>query len=157
MRYEQRRRKVGADPAGRYNGGGTNSDEADQPVNTWYAVTSDAYSYNGDGVCQDGARSYYTGHGVPCSTVVYNEDYTTNLTWDDGTVHTVRGVLGRTTGYASTQGDSGALVFVVTGASTRQARGQVSAGGSAGGYNLLFWTEAPDILNHYNLHLNPHT
>ncbi|WP_285739590.1 hypothetical protein [Kitasatospora phosalacinea] len=48
------------------NGNGTDSDEADQPEGRWYAVTSAAYSYDGDSVCQDGARPYYDGHGVPC-------------------------------------------------------------------------------------------
>ncbi|MER7674816.1 hypothetical protein ABTY61_41035 [Kitasatospora sp. NPDC096128] len=47
------------------NGAGSNSDEADQPQGQWYPVTSAAYSYNGDSVCQDRARSYYDGSASP--------------------------------------------------------------------------------------------
>ncbi|MFF4344456.1 hypothetical protein ACFY00_31595 [Kitasatospora sp. NPDC001540] len=136
-----------------YNGNGTNSDEADQPEGRWYAVTSAAYSYDGDSVCQDGARSYYDGHGVPCGITVTNDDVRYNLTWNDGTVVTARGVKGSSSGWVGEPGDSGALVFSISGSSTRQARGIVS-GGEGG---TLYWTEAPDILNSWNLHLNPHT
>lgn len=138
---------------GLYNGAGSNSDEADQPQGKWYAVNSYAYSYNGDSVCQDGARSYYTGHGVPCGIVVNNQDIYYSYVWDDGSAHTSRGVSG-TAGYAVTQGDSGALVFTINGSSTRQARGQVSAESNGG--STLYWVEATDIFNHLGLHLNPH-
>ncbi|MFE9427825.1 hypothetical protein ACFYNO_33245 [Kitasatospora sp. NPDC006697] len=135
-------------------GSGTNSDEADQPDGRWYAVTSDAYSYNGESVCQDGARSYYDGYGVPCGITVSNQDISYFLTWDDGTTVTVRGVEGKKNGWASEHGDSGALVFTVSGSTSRQARGIVSADF---GYGTLLWTEAPDILNAYGVSLNPHT
>jgi hypothetical protein len=141
---------------GKSYGSGSNSDEADQPTNQNYAVNSDAYSYNGDSVCQDGARSYYTGHGVPCGIEVINQDVTYRLTWDDGSVHTVRGVEGYAwkSGWAVTQGDSGGLVFSVNGTTTRQARGSVSA--SSDGTVHIYWTEAPDILSGFGLHLNPY-
>jgi hypothetical protein len=138
---------------GMLSGSGTNSDEADQPSGQWYPVDSDAYSYNGQSVCQDGARSYYDGHGVPCGIKVVNEDITYNLKWDDGTVHSVRGVEGQSSGWATEQGDSGGLVFSVENSTDRQARGIVS--GSSGN-STMFWTEAPDILNHFNLKLNPY-
>ncbi|MFB8243340.1 hypothetical protein ACFC58_43095 [Kitasatospora purpeofusca] len=51
------------------------------------------------------------------------------------------------------QGDSGALVFSVSGSSTRQARGILSAQGNG----HVSWSEAPDILNSWNLRLNPRT
>ncbi|GAB2736148.1 hypothetical protein GCM10010442_66430 [Kitasatospora kifunensis] len=108
------------------NGAGSNSDEADQPDGQWYPVTSDAYSYKGDSVCQDGARSYYDGHGVPCGITVTNSDVTYTQAWQDGTVVTVRGVQGFSSGWVGEPGDSGALVFALVG-NTRQARGQVSA------------------------------
>ncbi|MFJ2581176.1 S1 family peptidase [Kitasatospora aureofaciens] len=135
-----------------YNGAGTNSDEADQPQGQWYPVTSASCSYNGDSVCQDGARSYYNGYGVPCGITVTNQDVLYNITWDDGTVHTVRGVQGQSSGWMGEPGDSGALVFSISGSNTRQARGIASAMGGGS----FFWTEAPDILNAWNLHLNPH-
>ncbi|GAA1952365.1 hypothetical protein [Kitasatospora viridis] len=136
------------------SGSGTNSDEADTPNGQWYAVPSDAYSYNGEQVCQDGAVSYYNGHGVPCGIKVINQDIRWAVTWNDGTNATIRGVEGQSSGYVATEGDSGALVFTVTGSNTRQARGIVSGGFDA---NTLLWTEAPDILNAFGLHLNPHT
>jgi hypothetical protein len=137
------------------NGAGTNSDEADTPQGTWYKVTDDAYSYTGDGVCQDGARSYYNGNGVPCGIVVTNDDITYTISYDDGSTHTVRGVEGTDpSGYAVTAGDSGALVFTLNGSSTRQARGSVSAQSGSG---TMLWTEAPDILSSFGVSLNPHT
>lgn len=138
------------------NGQGTNSDEADSPDNRWIPVDSYAYSYFGQSVCQDGARSYYTGHGVPCGIEVVNDDVEWSETWDDGSVVTVRGVGGDADTWSSTEGDSGGLVFAVEGTNTRQARGIVEAGDA----NVVtYWTEAPDILNSfstYGLHLNPH-
>ncbi|MGW0615669.1 peptidase [Streptomyces sp. NPDC002788] len=139
---------------GHKSGAGSNSDEADQPQGTWYPVQSDFYSYNGDSVCQDGARSYYDGHGVPCGINVVNQDITYNATWDDGSVHAIRGVEGQKSGWAVEQGDSGGLVFSVASSCCRQARGEVSA---MDGNDTMFWTEAPDILGHFGLKLNPHT
>ncbi|MFI9723781.1 hypothetical protein ACIHFE_29675 [Streptomyces sp. NPDC052396] len=141
---------------GRYNGAGSNSDEADDPAGKWYAVKGTANSYNGQTVCQDGARSYYTGHGVPCGITVQNEDVTYNLPWSNGTVHSVRGVKGYQPNWAVTQGDSGALVFSVTNSTDRQARGIVSAGSTTEN-QTIYWTEAPDILRNSDLSLNPHS
>ncbi|MGQ5640522.1 MULTISPECIES: hypothetical protein [unclassified Streptomyces] len=138
---------------GMLSGSGTNSDEADQPQGKWYPVDSDAYSYNGQSVCQDGARSYYDGHGVPCGIKVVNEDVTYNTTWEDGSVHTTRGVKGQSSGWAVEQGDSGGLVFSVENSTYRQARGEVSA---MDNNSTLYWTEAPDILSYFRLQLNPH-
>jgi hypothetical protein len=137
---------------GASGGAGSNSDEADQPINKWYVVNSSAYSYNGQTVCQDGARSYYTGHGVPCGTRVDNQDVTYTVAWGDGSTHSVRGVHG-TAAYSSTDGDSGALVFTVTSSTARQARGMVSAGNSD---SETYWTESPDILGAFGMVLNPH-
>ena len=139
----------------RYNGAGVNSDEADQPQGRYYKVTSSAYSYTGEGVCQDGTRSYYTGHGVPCGIRVNNDDIRYSIRFGDGHVVNVRGVRG-TAPFACTSGDSGALVFTVTGSTTRQARGQVSAT-DTGNTSVCYWTEAPDILRSLSVHLNPHT
>ncbi len=63
-------------------------------------------------------------------------------------------------GWAAAEGDSGGVVFALTSNGTTQARGQVSSGLdgiSGGGFNAVCWTEAPDILNHYGLKLNPNT
>ncbi|MDH6129204.1 hypothetical protein [Kitasatospora sp. GP82] len=89
---------------------------------------------------------------MPCGINVTNHDVYYNITWDDGTVITVRGVQGQSSGWTAEHGDSGALVFTVSGSTTRQARGIMSAGGGG----TVYWTEAPDILNSWNLHLNPH-
>lgn len=141
------------------DGANNNSDESDST--TWEPVTSDAYSYTGDYVCQDGAASFFMGYGTVCAIEVTNQDITYSLTDWSGT-HNVRGVEGtRLPGeqWAVGHGDSGAMVFAVSG-STRQARGVVSAltdpyqteGGS-----YIYWTEAPDILGHFGLKLNPTT
>ena len=136
---------------GLYNGNGTNSDEADQPQSTVIAVTSFGTSWTGDTVCQDGAMSFYSQKGVPCGIKVVNDDITFNEI-DNG--WSVRGVVGKASGgYGATQGDSGGLVFTISGYSTRQARGQVDATGD-GGY--VYWSEAKDILGHYGMTLNPH-
>lgn len=144
---------------GRYNGTGTNSDEADQPQGKWYPVTSDNYSHNMDIVCQDGAYSYYQHWGVPCGIEVVNDNWTENEKWG-GIIHTVQGVVGYNATYTGWTGDSGALVFTVTGANSREARGQVSSvldiKNASGAYIEIFWTEAPPILATFNLHLNPH-
>ncbi|REH54247.1 hypothetical protein BCF44_102479 [Kutzneria buriramensis] len=137
---------------GASGGAGSNSDEADTPTGKWYVVNSSAYSYNGQTVCQDGARSYYNGHGVPCGIKVNNQDVTYTISWDDGSTHSVRGVHGAA-GYAATEGDSGGLVFTVTSSTARQARGMVSAGNSDAD---LYWTESPDILGAFGMTLNPH-
>ncbi|MEU9331477.1 hypothetical protein AB0D91_48745, partial [Streptomyces canus] len=116
-----------------------------------------AYSYNGDSVCQDGARTYYDGHGVPCGINVVNQDITYNESWDDGTVHTVhtvRVVEGQKSGWAVEQGDSGGLAFSVASSCCRQARGETSA---MNDNDTMFWTEAPDTFGHFGLKLNPHT
>lgn len=136
-------------------GNTSNSDESD--VNTWLPMTSDAYSYNGDLVCQDGAASYFLGHGVPCSIKVVNQDIYFNIAYGGQTV-TVRGVKGTKTdgGWAVHEGDSGGAVFSVSGSSSRQSRGIVSAEDSDGGASV-YWTEAPDILKDWSAKLNPTT
>ncbi|WP_030275841.1 hypothetical protein [Streptomyces sp. NRRL B-24484] len=136
------------------NGAGTNSDEADKPKGKWYRVKGASYSYNGQSVCQDGARSYYKGHGVPCGIKVQDSDYRYRFQWSDGSWHNVRGVKGHHTSWAGMQGDSGALVFSITNRTDRRARGIVSAGG---GNTDIYWTEAPDIINALGIDLNPHT
>ena len=144
---------------GKYNGAGVNGDEADQPQGKWYPVTSYNYSYNMDVVCQDGVKSYYEKWGVPCGIEVVNNNWTQNETWG-GKVHSVQGVVGYNGTYTGQGGDSGALVFTVTGANSREARGQVSSifptKNSAGNYIEIFWTEAPPILATFGLVLNPH-
>ncbi|MFF3084322.1 hypothetical protein ACFVRB_04615 [Streptomyces nojiriensis] len=142
--------------SGLYNGAGFNSDTADQPFGTWYRVTNAQYSYEGGPrVCQDGARSYYTGHGVPCGTEVKDQDITYNLQWSDGSWHSIRGVLGYNSSWATMQGDSGGLVFGINSDGTRNARGIVS--GVSADNKWIWWTEATDIMNNFNAKLNPHT
>ncbi|MEY9965596.1 hypothetical protein ABIA33_003642 [Streptacidiphilus sp. MAP12-16] len=146
-----------------------NADESD--TTTYKKITSVAYSYDGDFVCQDGAYSFFAGQGVPCNIGVTNQDV---LYWHangSGVDVQSRGVQGRhlisyggqwePSGWAGHSGDSGGLVFSLSGGNT-QARGQVSAGADdtwvgQGGDNTIYWTEAPDILGHYNLKLNPNT
>ncbi|MCF2527806.1 S1 family peptidase [Yinghuangia soli] len=104
-------------------------------------LTSSAYSYNGDYVCQDGFTS-----GVICSIRVVDQDI--SWTGSNGVPH--RGVEGSRSGTAIRGGDSGGLVFGITG-STRQARGINSWGGGG----TIRWTEVVDIYNTWNLALAP--
>ena len=138
---------------GKYNGAGVVPLEADSPAGTYYDVTSDFNAGVGQGVCQDGAFSYFSGHGVPCSAVVYSAYTTAPVDWPDGTTHIVAGYQSRSTGYVAQQGDSGALVFDVTGSSTRNALGMASGISNYNGYNWLLYTRASDVLGHYNLRL----
>jgi hypothetical protein len=137
-----------------------------QLSDTWHPVTSVAYSYAGDLVCQSGAASYFMGYGNVCGIAITNPDFTWSSTDWSGT-HNVRGVQGTrlqsNLPWAVGEGDSGALVYSVSG-STYQARGVVSAGaapccysynGSDVAYSYISWTEAPDILGHFGLKLNP--
>lgn len=143
---------------GKYNGAGTVSLEADTPAPTYYQVTSDDLPAGmGQGVCQDGAHSYFTGHGVPCNAVVCLLDDYTPVQFPDGHWYSVDGVLTRSTGYIETAGDSGALVFDVTGASTRNALGMLEGGyyNNQDGYNYMLYVRVTDVLNYYHLHLNP--
>ncbi|MFI7406954.1 peptidase [Streptomyces sp. NPDC049541] len=147
-------------------GGKNNADV--QLSDTWHPVTSDAYSYAGDLVCQSGGASYFMGYGNVCGIAVTNQDITWSSTDWSGT-HNVRGVEGTrmqsNQPWAVAEGDSGALVYTVSG-STYQARGVNSAGvgpccysynGSDVAFNYILWTEAPDILGHFGLKLNPTT
>jgi secreted trypsin-like serine protease len=63
------------------------------------------------------------------------------------------------------EGDSGGMVYQNSG-STYIARGINSSGsgaccyswgGSDRAFNYIYWTEAPDILGHFGLKLNPVT
>ncbi|PAZ10515.1 peptidase [Streptomyces sp. SA15] len=147
-------------------GGNNNADV--QLSDTWHPVTSDAYSYAGDVVCQSGGASYFMGYGNVCGIEITNQDITWTATDWSGT-HTVRGVEGTrlesNQPWSVAEGDSGGLVYAVSG-STYQARGIVSAGidpccysysGNDVAFNYILWTEAPDILGHYGLKLNPNT
>lgn len=134
------------------NGSGSISEEADSPVNTNYPVLSDAYSYDQQHVCQDGAVSYYQGHGVPCGIVVLHHDTTWTVQLPDGSIHTARGCMG-TAAYTATHGDSGGLVFGFDSAGLRQARGSVSIGTPDD--KTLWWTETPNSFSAFGLHLNP--
>ncbi|MCX5255137.1 S1 family peptidase [Streptomyces canus] len=141
------------------DGSNNNSDESDST--TWHPVVGDAYSYNGDSVCQDGVASFFMQEGTVCGIQVINQDITYTLETDNQGSYTVRGVEGVRSAWAVAQGDSGAMVFQA--GTTRQARGIVSAGsadaptggGHAGTY--IYWTEAPDILGHFGLKMNPQT
>lgn len=139
------------------NGSASKAREADTPAGRWYRVTTVGRSHNGQSVCQDGARSYYTGHGVPCGIKVQNDSIAYTLAWDDGSVHAVFGVVGYNENWACTQGDSGGLVFTVSNNTDREGRGLVSAN-SAGkdGPRVMYWAQAPDILNIIGQRLNPH-
>lgn len=137
------------------DGNTSNSDEGD--VNSYVPMTSSAYSYAGDLVCQDGAYSYFSGHGVPCGIKVVNEDIRWTIKYAGQTV-TVRGVEGKKTdgGWAVHTGDSGSAVFSISGSNRRQSRGIMSAEDSEGG-PTAYWTETPDILSKWYAKLNPVT
>lgn len=135
---------------------GANNNADDSENAGWKPMTSAAYSYVGDFVCQSGARSAYLGHGTPCGIKVTNQDLWFSI---DG--YSTRGVEGvDVNGWGSVNGDSGGTVFARTaGTDDRQARGMVSAGGADGTPDQarVDWPEAPDILRAYGLALNPTT
>ncbi len=136
------------------DGANNNADESDNEG--WLPLTSVAYSYNGDFVCQSGARSAFFGHGTPCGIKVTNQDL-----WFPVAGYNSHGVEGvDVNGWGSVQGDSGGIVFSVPGSgNARQARGIVSAGGADNtpDQRRVDWVEATDILNAYGLNLNPTT
>jgi hypothetical protein len=86
-------------------------------------------------------------------------DIYTNAIIDIPTYRVTGGPVMVDVGWAAAEGDSSGMVFALTSNGT-QARGQVSSGldsVSSGGFNAVCWIEAPDILNHYGLTLNPNT
>ncbi len=135
---------------------GTDNNGDVSGTSTWRPLTSTAYSYDGDYVCQAGQASFYLGHPTPCGIKVTNDDITFRM----GS-YWVRGVEGIDvrTGWGSHNGDSGGTVFAVQPGGARQARGMVSAGGEDGtrDQRRVDWPEAVDIFRGFGLRLNPHT
>jgi hypothetical protein len=134
---------------------GTHNDADESDTSGWKPLTSVAYSYRGDYVCQSGARSASKGHPTPCGIKVTIDD----LYFQEGG-HTVRGVEGVDVhGWGSVDGDSGGTVFAVEPHGKRQLRGQVSAGGADGtkDQRRVDWPEAVDIFRTFKLRLNPST
>jgi hypothetical protein len=131
-----------------------NADESD--TTGWKPLTSVAYSYVGDYVCQDGAASFFLGHPTPCGIKVTDGD----LYFPIGG-YWARGVEGVDVehGWGSHDGDSGGTVFAVEPQGARQARGIVSSGGADGtpDQKRVDWTEAVDIFHAADLELNPRT
>ena len=134
------------------DGTGNNGDVSG--TSTWRPLTSTAYSYDGDYVCQAGAASYYLGHPTPCGIKVTDDDITFRM----GS-YWVRGVEGIDVrhGWGSHNGDSGGTVFAMQANGKRQARGIVSAGGEDGtrDQRRVDWPEAIDIFRGFKLALNP--
>lgn len=135
-------------------GANNNADESD--TSGWKPLTSVAYSYVGDYVCQAGAASFYLGHPTPCGIKVTNADL-----WFRTGGYWARGVEGVDVahGWGSHNGDSGGTVFAVEPGGVRQARGIVSSGGLDGtaDQKRVDWIEAPDIFHAYDLKPNPRT
>lgn len=135
-------------------GRNNNADESD--TTGWKPLTSVAYSYVGDYVCQNGAASFYLGHPTPCGIKVTDDDI-----WFSIGGHLARGVEGVDVrhGWGSHNGDSGGTVFAVEPHNNRQARGIISSGGRDGtaDQKRVDWTEAVDIFNAYGLKLNHQT
>jgi len=130
-----------------------NADEND--TNRYVPLRSVAYSLAGDYVCHSGQRSASLGHPTPCGIKVTDPDIT--YSFNGGTVRGVEGV--DVNGWGSVNGDSGAIVFAISGPGVRQARGIVSNGGADGtpDQRRVQWTEAVDIFNQFGLKLNPVT
>lgn len=134
-------------------GANDNGDESDRYG--WKPLTSVAYSYDGDYVCQNGAASFFLGHPTPCGIKVTDDD----LYFKIGG-YWARGVEGVDVhGWGSHNGDSGGTVFAVEPNGARQARGIVSSGGADGTVDQqrVDWTEAVDIFRAFDLKLNPQT
>ncbi len=135
-------------------GANNNADESD--TSGWKPLTSTAYSYVGDYVCQNGAASFYLHHPTPCGIKVTDADIYFRIGG-----HIARGVEGIDVahGWGSHNGDSGATVFSVRPGNKRQARGIISSGGLDGtsDQKRVDWTEAVDIFAAFGLKLNPKT
>lgn len=120
----------------------------------WKPLTSVAYSYDGDYVCQNGAWSFFAGHPTPCGIKVTDGDLWFKI---DG--YWARGVEGVDVlhGWGAHAGDSGGTVFALEPGNVRQARGIVSSGGADGtpDQKRVDWIEAPDIFRAFGLRLNP--
>ncbi|WP_406290674.1 hypothetical protein [Embleya sp. NBC_00896] len=117
-----------------------------QNSNKAYKVTSVRNSTERDpAVCHDGYTS-----GVVCGIKVKDADY---MWWmDDDLVFGVKGE--RSAGTSARPGDSGGLVFAISGSTTRQARGIVSAVGLSND-RIMVWPEAPEILYNFGLRMAP--
>lgn len=135
-------------------GANNNADESD--TSGWKPLTSTAYSYVGDYVCQNSAASFYLHHPTPCGIKVTDGDIYYRIG-----EYVARGVEGIDVahGWGSHNGDSGATVFSVQPGNKRQARGIVSSGGLDGtsDQKRVDWTEAVDIFAAFGLKLNPKT
>lgn len=135
---------------------GTDNNGDMSGTSTWRRLTSVAYSYDGDYVCQAGAASFYLGHPTPCGIKVTNDDITFRM----GS-YWVRGVEGIDVrhGWGSHNGDSGGTVFAMQPGGRRQARGIVSSGGEDGtpDQRRVDWPEAVDIFRGFRVALNPRT
>ncbi len=138
------------------DGAKNNADASES--STYAKVTGVHYSYNGDLVCQDGPASFFMGYATVCGISVINQDITFSVNG-----HNTRGVEGsrlpQNEPWAVGEGDSGTMIYAVTG-STRDARGIDSSGGgpyTSHGFNYIYWTEAPDIFATFGLKLNPAT
>jgi hypothetical protein len=138
-------------------GYGAKSAEADQPEGVTALVPENDFSVSdGESVCQDGAMSYFTGHGVPCGIKIVNTNVVVNVTWDNGVVHSEDETEATASSYAVRQGDSGGLVFTICGSNCRSATGLVSAeGGSTDPSKILYFTDAWKILQSTGLSLAP--
>ncbi len=135
-------------------GANNNADESDS--SGWKPLSSTAYSYVGDYVCQNGAASFYLHHPTPCGIKVTDGDIYYRIGG-----YVARGVEGIDVAHrwGSHNGDSGATVFSVQPGYKRQARGIVSSGGLDGtsDQKRVDWTEAVDIFDAFGLKLNPKT
>lgn len=135
-------------------GANNNADESD--TSGWKPLSSTAYSYVGDYVCQNGAASFYLHHPTPCGIKVTDGDVYFRVAG-----YIARGVEGIDVahGWGSHNGDSGATVFSVQSRNRRQARGIVSSGGldDTSDQRRVDWTEAVDIFDAFGLKLNPRT
>ena len=143
---------------GKADGNGSNSDDAELRGD-WFPVVQADYSLNGESVCQDGARAYYTyGKGVVCGITIKNDDITYNETWDNGAVYSVQGEEATRSSYAIGQGDSGGLVFTICGSNCRDAVGQNSAGAFTNTNptsTTMFFVDAPDVIDQFGAAINP--
>lgn len=149
---------------GTFNGAGSNADEgeADTGVNgIAYHPLVDTVGYAaGEDVCQDGINSYFRNRGVPCNLQIQGYDTYALCPLADGYCGPINGVRATSNNGnpVSSMGDSGAVVFTIHSAGSRNALGMIDGEptGCDPNCTTVYFILASSIYSYFGIHLNPH-
>jgi hypothetical protein len=148
---------------GKYLGGGSNADEGESDTSgngiKYFPLVQTVDWYGGEYVCQDGIYSYENGRGVPCNMKILGVS-TYTLCHADSSCTPVNGVktASNNGNPVAMHGDSGAVVFTIHSASSRNALGMVDAvedGCTTDCVNMSFVPQG-QIMSAFGVHLNPY-